>query len=87
MMTRGTRRVVGVVLLLAFVVPAVFALTDTAFLKQFFGEARWLLLAFVVLIAVGLVARLFVKPQAPKPAKPKPRPTHLKLVKTDETIH
>lgn len=86
---RGTRRAIGIVLLISSAgLLGLTAFADAAsYAWHHLGEARWPLLGMVALLLVSNIWRLSQTSQPPAPPAPKPRPTHLRLVKTDETIH
>ncbi len=86
---RGTRRVIGIVTLVAvcgfFGVTAVFL--PLQHLWSALGAARWPLTAMVAMVVVGAGYRLFPASGVPVTPPAKPRPTHLRIVRTDETLH
>ncbi|MEI9989709.1 MAG: hypothetical protein WDM86_06690 [Rhizomicrobium sp.] len=84
-MTAPARRLVAAIVLVAFGCSLGLAL--------FFGpngiglyllyQLRWPLIVLAAMIA----ATIWQRRQHPRPPAPKPRPTHLKIVKSDETRH
>lgn len=85
LISRGTRRVIGLVTLVAFLGVSGVALTSPAFLWAFLKDTAWLWIAGIAILVASNGYRLLKRTRRPPP--PKPRPTHLKLVKTDETLH
>jgi hypothetical protein len=89
MMGRGTRRGVGIVLLLSMFgfVGLFAAAARLPELWRFLAPVRWPLLGMVAILVASNVYRLLYSRPTPVP-KAKPRPTHLRLVKDDKpTIH
>lgn len=84
---RGTRRVIAIITLVA--VSVLFGVTKLLLpLQQLWsvlGAARWPLAAMAAMLVAGSFYRLLRRAPGPPPAKP--RPTHLRLVRTDETLH
>ena len=87
LLSRTTRLVIGIVTLAAFAAPTIYALTSPVFVRQMLYEARWYLIALVAIALVSNGYRLWLKWHPPALPLPKPRPTHLKLVRNDETLH
>lgn len=84
---RNLWRATGLVLLAIFLGPAIYALLSPAFARQMLFEARWYLIALAAIVLASNGYRLWLKWHPPAPPQPKPRPTHLKLVRNDETLH
>ena len=87
LLSRNTRRIVGLDALAAFAAPTIYALTSPSFVRQLFYESRWYLIAFAAIVLASNAYRLWWKWHSPALPQPKPRPTHLKLVRNDETLH
>ena len=92
-MRRSTRRAVAALLLLILVGIAAWTLLKFAppvFAARVLFPLRWYIGA---LILVGLTANFYglfadAGNEPPEPPKPKPRPTHLRVVRDDdETLH
>jgi len=86
---RGTRRIVAIVLLISMAgfVGVFGMISQLPKYWEMLGQARWLLLTLIAIAVVSNVYRLWERRHAPKPPPAKPRPSHLKLVRTDETLH
>ena len=65
----------------------IYALTSPGFVGQMLYEARWYLVALIAIVLVSNVYRVWLRISRPAPPSPKQRPTHLKLVRNDETLH
>ena len=87
LLSRNTRRATGFVLLAIFLVPAIYALLSPPFARQMLYEARWYLIALAAIALASNGYGRWLKWHPPAPPQPKPRPTHLKLVRNDETLH
>jgi hypothetical protein len=81
---RGTGRAIAIVALLAiFAVPTVGWISSPYFMP-FVRESAWLWMVLVAIVAAASAGRLVRWMRRPRPKK---RPTHLKIVRTGETIH
>lgn len=81
---RGTRRVVGIVVLVA-VLAFVSLGPITRIVPEFWsaiGEARWAIIALIALMIVSNAYRMVTVRREPPVKK---RPTHLRLVRDDES--
>ncbi len=82
-MTSGTRRLVTALILVGFAASLGLALAygpqGTGFSLLY--QLRWPLITLVAIIVAAIWQR------SQQPPKPKPRPTHIKIVKSDETRH
>lgn len=87
LLRRNLWRITGLVLLAIFLGSSIYALLSPPFARQMLHEARWYLIAIAAVALASNVYRLWLKWHAPTPPLPKPRPTHLKLVRNDETLH
>jgi hypothetical protein len=85
---RGTRRAIGIVMLLAFAGPLFFLLP--AGLRESIANilypARWPLAVLAAIVLASAIHQIWTQPKA-APPKAKPRPTHLRVVRNDETLH
>jgi hypothetical protein len=85
---RGTRRGIGIVMLTAFAGPLFFVLP--AGLRETIGHilypARWPLALLAAIVLASTIHQIWTQRAAPPP-KAKPRPTHLRVVRNDETLH
>jgi hypothetical protein len=85
---RGTRRGIGIAMLTASAVPLFFALP--AGLRETIGHilypARWPLAALGAILLASAIHQIWTQRGATPPLA-KPRPTHLRVVRNDETLH
>ncbi len=84
-MTARTRRLVAVIVLIAFGSSLGLALVfgPNGIGLYLLYQLRWPLIVLAAMIATTI----WLRRRQPKPPAPKPRPTHLKIVKPDDTLH
>jgi hypothetical protein len=81
----GTRRVVAAVVLAAFVIPTLWLgfYGPRGFGFYLLYQLRWPL----IMLAAMIAAAVWQRRRAPPPPRVNPRPKHLKIVRSDETLH
>ena len=89
LLRQSTRRVIGVVLLISMSVflGLTAAFTPALDLWRGLGSARWLVVALIAIVLISNGYRYFWNRPTGTPPAAKPRPSHLKLVRNDETLH
>ncbi len=85
---RGTRRAIGIVMLIVFAGPLFFALPAglQETIRHILYPARWPLALLAAIVLASSVHQIWTN-HAAMPPKAKPRPTHLRVVRNDETLH